>query len=184
MNFVVNHPKPVSLTAKNKSKAKAERALYLALSPEEKLKKKLAALKKKRAALNAFLESQRAKIIARDATYGLVTIKCVKRNIYLTLSDNQGRMKASMSTGYLKAKGKARRAAFFIKILAKRFTDLILKSKLKKIHYSLCGYLPRKTKRIFLRAFKGQKKKFKIYKFTRRLKTPHNGCRPSKMRRK
>jgi ribosomal protein S11 len=183
MNNSVNQSKPVCSSAKARRKRKrklkyiAEKAIKIKLSPKEELALVYTDLRD-------YLEFQRDKIIARDATYGLVTIKCVKRNIYLTLSDNQGRIKASMSTGYLKAKGRARRAAFFIKILAKRFTDLILESKLKKIHYSLCGYIPRRTKRIFLRSFKMQKKKFKIYKFTRLLKNPHNGCRPSKMRRK
>lgn len=174
MNYSANHPQSAwSRWPRRINYKEPAQILPIDLSPKKKL-----------VALRAYFKFQRAKIIARDATYGLVTIKCVKRNIYLTLSDNQGRVKASISTGYLKAKGKARRAAFFIKILAKRFTDLILESKLKKIHYSLCGYIPRKTKRIFLRSFKMQKKKFRIYKFTRKLMNPHNGCRPSKMRRK
>jgi ribosomal protein S11 len=137
-----------------------------------------------RANLAAYFKYQRAKAEAKDATYGTVSIKCAKRNIYLTLANNKGQVKATISTGYLKAKGKARKAIFFIKILAKRFTDLILKSKIKKIHLSLRGFIPRKVKRIFLRTFKYKKRKFKIYKFTRRLKSPHNGCRPPKIRRK
>jgi ribosomal protein S11 len=109
---------------------------------------------KLRPKLRAYLKIQRDKIEAKDTIYGLVSIKCAKRNIYLTLADNQGRIKATISTGYLKAKGKARKAVYFIKILAKRFTQLILESKIKKIHLSLCGYIPRKIKRIFLRTFK------------------------------
>lgn len=139
---------------------------------------------KLRPRLRAYLKAQREKIESKDKIYGLVSIKCAKRNIYLTLADNQGRIKATISTGYLKAKGKARKSIYFIKILAKRFTQLILESKLKKIHFSLSGYIPRKIKRIFLRTFKYEKRKFKIYKFTRRLKSPHNGCRPPKIRRK
>jgi ribosomal protein S11 len=165
------------------------------ISPVFSLKKKNSAQKKKLAFLQkeklklrtrqmAYAKFQRAKSEAKDATYGLVSIKCAKRNIYLTLSDNKGYIKATISTGYLKAKGKARKAIYFIKILANRFTTLILESKLKRIHLSLLGYLPRKVKRVFLRCFKREKRKFKIYKFTRRLKQPHNGCRPPKIRRK
>jgi ribosomal protein S11 len=170
-----------------KSLQKKNKDLLLSLKKPKDKNTKVFLQKEKlklRPKLREYLKIQRNKIEAKDAIYGLVSIKCAKRNIYLTLADNQGRIKATISTGYLKAKGKARKAIYFMKILAKRFTQLILNSKIKKIHLSLCGYIPRKIKRIFLRTFKYEKRKFKIYKFTRRLKSPHNGCRPPKIRRK
>lgn len=127
-----------------------------------------------------------------DSTYGTLYIKSVKHNLYLNLSDSQNRLKATISTGYIKAKGRARRQVYILKKFAKRFFDLILASKIKKIHLVLSGHIPLHIKRIFLSAFsfgKRRKKKknppkFQFYRYTKYLRTPHNGCRPRKIRRK
>lgn len=89
-----------------------------------------------------------------DKKFGFLSIKCSKRNIYLNLSDSRNRLRATMSTGYIKVKGKARKALYVMKKLAKAFSKHILASKLKKIHLSISGYIPRKVKRTILRIFK------------------------------
>lgn len=150
-------------------------------------------------------ERKRHKRQLHDKKFGFLSIKCSKRNIYLNLSDSRNRLRATMSTGYIKVKGKARKALYVIKKLAKTFSKHILASKLKRIHLSISGYIPRKVKRTILRIFKSMsfskaykkkgpklKKKnkkrfnrlFKIYRYTKYLRYPHNGCRPSKVRRK
>lgn len=144
--------------------------------------------------LNKKSKEKTAKKLKQKAVYGTLNIKCAKRTIYFTLSDYENKLLAVISTGHLGAKGKTRKAIYFIRILANSFVKLILETNkslklkkaytIKKIHLVIQGYLPRRIKRIFLNAFKSQKKQFKIYKLTRRLKNPHNGCRPPKKRRK
>lgn len=139
---------------------------------------------------SAYWEKKRLKRQAIDKKYGFLSLKCSKRNIYFNLSDSRNRLRATMSTGYIKVKGKARRAIYVIKKLGKAFLRLILASKLKRIHLSISGFIPRKIKRIFLKIFKTKsksrkrKKAFKFCKYTRYLRYPHNGCRPSKIRRR
>ena len=156
-----------------------------------KRKKKLAAFKRK--ALLALRTKVGAKARSNSKTpqgpLGILYLKRRKRNIYLTLCDSQNRLKASLSSGYLKFKGtklksKARKAMYNLKKLAHMLVGLILKGKFRWLHLKFKSSFPKRVKKTFLRILGYKRSRFKICKLSRYRCRPHNGCRRPKMRRK
>lgn len=116
-------------------------------------------------------------------SYGVIHLLCNKRNIFCTLSDYNGQIKASVSTGLLKVKGRKRKAFHYVPKTSQLLLNYIFKIKYRKYSLQIKGNGPKKKKRILINSFL-KIKKFKFVKLNNLAPRSHNGCRPPKIRRK
>jgi len=124
--------------------------------------------------------------------YGVLRILFKKRNIFCTISSSKGKIYHTISSGLLKVKGRngqvrlkgrKRQALHKVKATAQLIINHIFKKKLFTFVIIHKGKSFRKKKKTFLKAFKNVKK-LKFLKINRPAPKSHNGCRPSKIRRK
>lgn len=116
-------------------------------------------------------------------SYGVIHLLCNKRNIFCTLADYSGQIKASVSTGLLKVKGKKRKAFHYVPKTSQLLLNHIFKIKYRKYRVQIKGNGPKKKKRILINSFL-KIKKFKFVRLNNLAPRSHNGCRPPKIRRK
>lgn len=114
---------------------------------------------------------------------GVLRILTKKRNIFCTLSDRKGNIRATVSSGLLKVKGRKRQALHIVKKTGQKIIDLIFKHNIRNLLLIHKGNAYKKKKKTLLRKFSSVKK-LKFLKVNRPAPRSHNGCRPSKMRRK
>lgn len=114
---------------------------------------------------------------------GVIHLLCNKRNIFCTLTDNKGQIKASVSTGILKVKGKKRRGFYYVPKTSQLLINYLFKIHYRKFLVYIKGNGPKKKKRILINSFL-RIKKFKYRQLHNLAPRSHNGCRPPKLRRK
>ncbi len=122
------------------------------------------------------------KLIKSRLNYYLI-IKQTTNNIFLTLTNIKGETKAVITGGFSKAKGKNRSSHHSIHIISKILLKKLYTFKRKKLFKLLCIFLVTpKNSRIesLLRSLSGFKK---IAAVLGRIRVPHNGVRPKKLRR-
>lgn len=141
----------------------------------KKLRKRLR--KKKRHSCNANLRDFKLK------SYGIIHLLCNKRNIFCTLSDSNGQIKASVSTGLLKVKGRKRIGFHYVPKTSQLLLNYLFKIRYRKFSLQIKGNGPKKKKRILVNSLL-KIKKFKYVRLNYLAPRSHNGCRPPKIRRK
>ena len=122
------------------------------------------------------------KMVKSQLNYYLV-IKQTTNNIFLTLTNVKGETKAVITGGFSEAKGKNRSSHHSIHIISKILLKKLYTFSRKKLFNLLCIFLvTSKNSRIdaLLRSLSGFKK---IIAILGRIRIPHNGVRPKKLRR-
>lgn len=115
--------------------------------------------------------------------YGVIHLLCNKRNIFCTLTDSVGTIKASVSTGILKVKGRKKRGHHYTPKTGQLLVNYLFKIHYRKFDLQIRGNGPKKKKRILANKFL-RIKKFKFLRLNNQAPRSHNGCRPPKIRRK
>jgi ribosomal protein S11 len=132
------------------------------------------------------------KIKKKALNYGVLRVLFKKRNIFCTISSEKGKIYHTISSGLLKVttrkgivrlKGRQRQALHKVKAAAQLIINHIFKRRLFTYIIIHKGKSFRKKKKTFFKAFKNVKK-LKFLKINRPAPKSHNGCRPSKIRRK
>lgn len=135
---------------------------------------------KKRKDLKTILRKNRE---SKRGGSGVIHLLCNKRNIFCTLSDSTGQIKASVSTGMLKVKGRKRRGFHYVPKTGQLLINHLFKIKYRSFLMRIKGNGPKKKKRVLLNCFL-KIKKFQYPQLTNLVPRSHNGCRPPKIRRK
>lgn len=132
------------------------------------------------------------KIEKKALNYGVLRVLFKKRNIFCTISSSEGKIYHTISSGLLKVntrkgkvrlKGRQRQALHKVKAAAQLIINHIFKRRLFRYIIIHKGKSFRKKKKTFFKTFKNVKK-LKFLKINRPAPKSHNGCRPSKIRRK
>lgn len=155
------------------------------LGPYAYMRKKL--LKSVKKKLRRRKKIRRGKLLTKrykpNLFYGVIHLLCNKRSIFCTLSDASGIIKASVSTGMLKVKGKKRKSYYYVPKTGQLLINYMFKLPYRKYYVLIKGNAFRKKKRILIKTFL-KIKKFKYIRVDNLAPRSHNGCRPPKIRRK
>ena len=115
--------------------------------------------------------------------YGVLKVLTIRRNIFITLADIKGNVRATVSSGLLKVKGRKRQALHIVKATGQKIINLIFKHRMLKLFVFFRGRTYRKKKKTLTQIF-SKVRKFEFLKINRPARRCHNGCRSPKKRRK
>ena len=91
----------------------------------------------------------------RVKKYGVLKVLTIRRNILITLSDLKGNVRATITSGLLKVKGKKRQALHIVTATGQKIIKLIFKHRMLKLFMFFRGRAYRKKKNFNPCFFKG-----------------------------
>jgi ribosomal protein S11 len=126
----------------------------------------------------------------KSCRIGMLHISYQKKSIFLTLTDMEGKVRASIYSASL-FKKKIRLAEYIFKELSLILKQVVQKLQIKLLVIKIQGRQKLKIQRLLLsglfrkkRVKKNKKSNLQVRSLTYLEKSAHNGCRPRKLRRK
>ena len=93
-----------------------------------------------------YLRKRLLKIKKIDRHHGVIHLLCNKRSIFCTLSDLHGNIKASVSTGMLRVKGKKKKSYYYVPKTGQLLVNYMFKIPYRKFYVHIKGNAFRKKK--------------------------------------